>query len=88
MYALMVGALRNAYPSSGFDTAVRLNHPLRTDLRVILRAGGGDGKEADDGDEVKTTGVEITNMKLSIPHGTLCVFALPGEQSSPDRSHR
>lgn len=87
MCALMVGALAGAYPTSDFNTAMRLNHPLRTDLRILLRAGDGDGKESDHADEIESIRVEMTNMTPFIPPGRLCVFALPGEQSGPNRIH-
>jgi len=88
MCAFIVGALRDAYPTSDFDTAMRLNHPLRTDLRILLRAGYGDVKESDHAHEIETIRVEMTNMAPFIPTGRLCVFALPGESSSPNRGHR
>jgi hypothetical protein len=85
MCALIVGALRGAYfPTGDFDTAMKLNHPLRTDLQILFRFDTGGRTESDHKDEnheIETITVEMTNMTPIIPAGRLCVFALPGEHS-------
>ncbi len=77
MCALMVGALRGSYfPAGDFDTAMKLNHPQRADLKIILRVGD---QLANEDHEIGTILVEIANMNPVLPSGKLWVFALPGQ---------
>ena len=82
MCALMNGALRGSYPTSDFETAMKLNNPRRTDQKIVLRACDGSGKKSEwnPGDEIRLINVEMTNMNF-LPPGRLWVFALPGESS-------